>query len=93
MRAGRINASAIASSPPPKPSFRPPTRSAWYLEAGDAKLTRRAKAGSRTWAVVLRWSKHRKQYERQGLLVEREALAKARAELEQAVPAHPRRGS
>ncbi len=51
-----------------------------YLPAGDAALTRRAKAASRLWAVVLRWSRARKRYERQGLLVEPAAVERAEAE-------------
>lgn len=45
-----------------------------FLPAGDAALTRRAKKASRLHAVVVRWSKARKRYERQGLLVEDDAL-------------------
>ena len=48
-----------------------------YLPAGDAALTRRAKAASRLSAVVVRFSRARKRYERQGILVEDEALAAA----------------
>jgi hypothetical protein len=51
-----------------------------FLPTGDAALTRRSKKLSRLWAVVLKWSQARKRYERQGLLVEEEALAKAEAE-------------
>jgi hypothetical protein len=51
-----------------------------FLLSGDAALTRRAKKHSRLHAVVLKWSRARKRYERQGLLVEEEALAKAEAE-------------
>jgi hypothetical protein len=46
-----------------------------YLPAGDAALTRRAKAASRLSAVVVRFSRARKRYERQGALVEERALA------------------
>lgn len=45
-----------------------------YLPAGDAALTRRAKKASRLSAVVVRWSRTRKRYERQGLLIEEAAL-------------------
>jgi hypothetical protein len=45
-----------------------------YLAAGDAALTRRAKAASRLSAVVVRFSSTRKRYERQGTLVEEDAL-------------------
>jgi hypothetical protein len=50
-----------------------------YLRAGDALLTRRAKAASVRYAVVVRFSRTRRRYERQGLLVEPGALANARA--------------
>lgn len=48
-----------------------------YLPAGDALLSRRAKSRSRRHAVVVRFSKTRRRYERQGLLVESQALADA----------------
>jgi len=51
-----------------------------FLDRGDAALTRRAKAGSKLWAVVIRFSRSRKRYERQGLLVEEHALETAEAE-------------
>ncbi|MEU8888302.1 DUF2293 domain-containing protein [Streptomyces sp. NPDC048442] len=47
------------------------------LPRGDAALTRRAREGSSLWAVVIRHHKRRKRYERQGLLVEEAALARA----------------
>jgi hypothetical protein len=49
-----------------------------YLPAGDALLTRRAKAKSNRYAVVVRFSRTRRRYERQGLLVEPQALADVR---------------
>ena len=49
-----------------------------FLPAGDAKLTRRVKANSIRYAVVVRFSRIRRRYERQGLLVEPQALADAR---------------
>jgi hypothetical protein len=52
-----------------------------FLGAGDAKLTRRAKAKSARHAVVVRFSKTRKRYERQGLLVEPQALKEAEREM------------
>jgi hypothetical protein len=52
-----------------------------FLGAGDAKLTRRAKAKSGRHAVVVRFSRTRKRYERQGLLVERQALKEAEREI------------
>lgn len=51
-----------------------------FLPAGDAALTRRAKKHSALSAVVLKWSRARKRYERQGLLVEEDALAQAEQE-------------
>jgi len=48
-----------------------------FLPAGEAALTRRAKKASGLSAVVVRWSRTRKRYERQGLLVEEDALAQA----------------
>jgi len=50
-----------------------------FLPTGDAALTRRAKQASALWAVVLKWSKSRRRYERQGLLVEQKALETAEA--------------
>jgi hypothetical protein len=51
-----------------------------FLPSGDAALTRRAKAGSGLWAVVVRFSRSRRRYERQGILVEEAALARAERE-------------
>jgi hypothetical protein len=51
-----------------------------FLPAGDAALTRRSRKHSRLSAVVLSWSKRRKRYERQGILVEEAALEKAEVE-------------
>jgi hypothetical protein len=51
-----------------------------FLERGDPALTRRAKRYSTLWAVVVRFSRARKRYERQGLLVEEAALARAEQE-------------
>ena len=51
-----------------------------YLPSGDTALTRRARKNSRLSAVVLKWSRARKRYERQGLLVEEKALEHAEAE-------------
>jgi hypothetical protein len=53
-----------------------------FLPAGDALLTRRAKAKSARSAVVVRFSRSRKRYERQGALVEPQALADAQREIE-----------
>lgn len=52
------------------------------IPAGDALLTRRARAGSDLSAVVVRWSTTRQRYERIGALVEPAALAAARASVE-----------
>src|SRR5208282_4217191 len=52
-----------------------------YLPAGDALLTRRAKARSARYAVVVRFSRTRGRYERRGLLVEGRALAHAQGEV------------
>lgn len=51
-----------------------------FLPAGDAALTRRARKHSELSALVLKWSSARKRYERQGLLVEEEALERAEKE-------------
>ena len=51
-----------------------------FLERGDAALTRRATRYSTLHAVVVRFSCARKRYERQGVLVEEKALAKAEDE-------------
>ena len=53
-----------------------------YLPAGDVLLTRRAKAKSKRHAVVVRFSRSRRRYERRGLLVEPAAMADAMRELE-----------
>ena len=51
-----------------------------FLPSGDAALTRRARKHSILSAVVLKWSRARKRYERQGLLVETQALEQAERE-------------
>ena len=48
-----------------------------FLPAGTPALSRRAKQASRLSAVVVRFSRARKRYERQGILVEEAALAAA----------------
>ncbi len=53
-----------------------------FLPRGDATLTRRASKHSGLRAVVVRWSPARKRYERQGVLVEDEALRRAEEECE-----------
>src|SRR6202795_3394470 len=51
-----------------------------YLPRGDAALTRRAKKHGTLSAVVVRFSRARGHYERQGILVEESALQKAEHE-------------
>jgi hypothetical protein len=51
-----------------------------FLPAGDMALSRRARKHSLLLAVVVRFSRARKRYERQGLLVATEALDKAEEE-------------
>ncbi len=53
-----------------------------FLPSGDTALTRRSSKYSGLSAVVLKWSRARKRYERQGLLVENEALERAERECE-----------
>jgi hypothetical protein len=48
-----------------------------FLPAGDAALTRRSKRASRLSAVVVRWRRSAKRYERVGILAEEEAIDKA----------------
>jgi hypothetical protein len=52
-----------------------------FLPSGDALLTRRVSARSQRKAVVVRFARRRKRYERQGLLVEPGILAELRREL------------
>jgi len=51
-----------------------------YLPRGDTALTRRARKYSSLSAVVVRFSRARKRYERQGVLVEEAALDRAEEE-------------
>jgi hypothetical protein len=51
-----------------------------FLPSGDAALTRRARKHSTLSAIVLKWSRARNRYERQGLLVEEKALEQAEQE-------------
>ncbi len=53
-----------------------------FLSAGDALLTRRVKAKSKRYAVVVRFSRARRRYERQGVLAETQALDEVQRELE-----------
>lgn len=52
-----------------------------FLPSGDATLTRRAKQASALTAVVVRFSRARKRYERQGILADPHAIEQARATL------------
>ncbi len=51
-----------------------------FLASGDAALTRRARAASGLSAIVVRFSRARKRYERQGILIEADALELAEAD-------------
>ncbi|MBN2317990.1 MAG: DUF2293 domain-containing protein [Acidobacteria bacterium] len=51
-----------------------------FLPSGNAALTRRARKYSRLSAVVVRFARARKRYERQGILVEPDAIEKAEQE-------------
>jgi len=51
-----------------------------FLQRGDVALTRRSRKYSTLSAVVVKFSRSRRRYERQGLLVESEALARAENE-------------
>ncbi len=51
-----------------------------FLPSGDPTITRRAGKYSRLRAVVVRWSRTRKRYERQGILAEPAAIARAEEE-------------
>src|SRR4029078_4179584 len=51
-----------------------------FLPRGDAALTRRASRYSSLKAVLVRFSRSRNRYERQGVLVEEAALARAEQE-------------
>jgi hypothetical protein len=53
-----------------------------FLPSGNALLTRRAKAKSARHAVVVKFSRTRRRYERQGLLVEANALREAQEQIE-----------
>jgi hypothetical protein len=62
-----------------------------FLPTGDAALTRRSRKHSTLSAVVLKFSRARGRYERQGLLVEEDALQRAEAECLADVDARERR--
>ena len=61
-----------------------------FLPRGDAAVTRRATKHSTLHAVVLQWSRTRKRYERQGVLVDPVALERAEAECLQDADARAR---
>jgi hypothetical protein len=63
-----------------------------FLPPGDAALTRRARKYSTLAAVVLKWSRARRRYERQGLLVAEQALQRAEAECLNDAEGRARRG-
>jgi hypothetical protein len=63
-----------------------------FLPSGDAALTRRAKKASRLSAVVVRWSRSRNRYERQGILAEPEAIERAEIECLSDAEVRARRG-
>lgn len=52
-----------------------------FLPSGNVKLTRKSKSYSSRHAVVVKFSRARKHYERQGIMVEEEALKKAESEI------------
>jgi hypothetical protein len=62
-----------------------------FLPSGDAALTRRASKHSAKKAVVVKWSRARKRYERQGTLVEPKAIEKAEAECAADAPERAKR--
>ena len=51
-----------------------------FLPAGDTALTRRARQHSGLSPVVVNFSRARRRYERQGVLLEEDALLRAEAE-------------
>lgn len=53
----------------------------FYVPAGNPKLTRLLSKYSKQKHVVVRWASARKRYERQGVLVELEALNRAETDL------------
>jgi hypothetical protein len=53
-----------------------------FLPRGDARLTRMAREKSGRYAVVVRFHRKRRRYERQGLMVEPDALAEAERAVE-----------
>lgn len=80
-RCGSTGALLIMEEPGPSCLSCAGLASLEFLPAGDAALSRRAKANSEVHAVVVRFSRTRKRYERQGLLVQPQALRQAEREL------------
>lgn len=62
-----------------------------FLSSGDACITRRASRHSALRVVVVKWSRGRRRYERQGILVQEEALARAEEECLADAPLRERR--
>src|SRR5438105_8273453 len=62
-----------------------------FLGRGNAAVTRRASKYSPLRAVVVQWSRARKRYERQGILVSGEAIERAESESLADAPARERR--
>jgi hypothetical protein len=58
-----------------------------FLPAGDAALSRRARKASTLSAVVVRFSRPRKRYERQGILVEPKARESVRGAVDKVLDA------
>jgi hypothetical protein len=52
-----------------------------FLPRGDAKQTRYAIKYSSLYLIAVKFSRSRKRYERQGVLVQQEAIQKAEGEL------------
>jgi hypothetical protein len=57
----------------------------FFLPSGDAQLTRIVKKHSATCIVVLRFSRARKRYERQGIFVEEDAFHKGKIDVERTI--------
>lgn len=62
-----------------------------FLPRGNTAVTRRAGKHSKLKAIVLKWSRRRKRYERQGILAEAEAIDRAERECEADAPERQRR--
>lgn len=53
-----------------------------FLPRGNVAVTRRSAKNSTLWAVVVKWSRTRRRYERQGILAEADAIDRALQESE-----------